>query len=71
MRSVTSFTVPEARIFRELESRWGRGLAVVVSKDEQPDLYRIFDVLEPQGIRGIFLAEEDARTALLSPVQAP
>jgi hypothetical protein len=67
MRSLTSFSGPEARIFRELRSFWGARLAVLASRDSQPDLCRIFDILEPQGFKGLYPAEQAARDALESP----
>ncbi|MDR1081623.1 MAG: Hpt domain-containing protein [Deltaproteobacteria bacterium] len=66
MRELTSFTVPEARIFRELRSCWGVRLAVLASREQQPDLCRIFDIMEPQGFSGIFPSEDAARIALMS-----
>jgi HPt (histidine-containing phosphotransfer) domain-containing protein len=64
MRSITSITGPEVRILRELRDFWGPRLAIVASRESQPDLCRIFDVLEPQGFKGLYPAEEAARDAL-------
>ncbi|MDR1040805.1 MAG: Hpt domain-containing protein [Deltaproteobacteria bacterium] len=66
MRELTSLTVPEARILRELGTCWGGRLAILASRERQPDLCRVFDVMGTQAFKGPFPAERDARDALKS-----
>jgi chemotaxis protein histidine kinase CheA len=65
MLSLTSLSTSELRLIRELRGFWGERLAVVASREEQPDLCRIFDVLEPQGFKGLYSDEKEAWDALM------